>query len=321
MIEVIPVLTDTGGNLPRYGDGDDGMAVQLQAMGDRRDAWLFDFGRVLLGADVPSSEQSSLPERLAGLALVPPGEQKTPSAIGAFEDAGLYVLSSARGTPQETFVLFDAGPQGYSSLAAHGHADALSFTLSIGGRPVFVDPGTYCYHAEPDWRAYFRGTRAHNTVTVDGQDQAVAGGTFIWLKKADARVLEWNPGKATIVAEHAGYGRLRAGVVHRRKIVLENDQLELTDELLGAGEHELEWRFHFAPECTASLSGNDCLMTWEGGSLRMELDARIQWALHRAEHDSGWFSPTFGIKLPTQTLCGSWKGVLPQNAVVIKCRK
>jgi len=31
MIEVVPLLMDTGGNLPRYGDGDDGMAVQLQA--------------------------------------------------------------------------------------------------------------------------------------------------------------------------------------------------------------------------------------------------------------------------------------------------
>ena len=59
---------------------------------------------------------------------------------------------------------------------AHAHADALSFQLWADGRPVVVDPGmpTYDAGAERDW---FRGTRAHSTVAIDG-DQFEPWGAF-----------------------------------------------------------------------------------------------------------------------------------------------
>ena len=62
---------------------------------------------------------------------------------------------------------------GMPPLYNHGHADALSITLSVGGKETLVDPGTYRYNGEPEFRKYFKGTRAHNTVTIDGLDQAV----------------------------------------------------------------------------------------------------------------------------------------------------
>ena len=35
-----------------------------------------------------------------------------------------------------------------------------------------LDPGRYTYaEGDPNWRHWFRGTAAHNTVTVDGRDQ------------------------------------------------------------------------------------------------------------------------------------------------------
>ena len=80
----------------------------------------------------------------------------------------------------------DAGPLGYQTIAAHGHADALAFTLSVGGLEFLVDPGTYAFHAHGAWRQYFRGTAAHNTLRVDGKDQSESGGDFMWLKKARA---------------------------------------------------------------------------------------------------------------------------------------
>ena len=315
MIEVVPLLTDVGGNLPRYGDGDDGMAVQLQALRERRDTWLFDFGRLLLDADVPSAGEVSLPARIAGFERIPAKEWKTPTGSESFEEPGLYVLTSERGTPKEIFVLFDAGPQGYLAQAAHGHAAALSFTLSVGGKLVLVDPGTYCYHAEPDWRAYFRGTHAHNTVTVDEQDQAVSGGVFLWRKKADAKVVSREPERSMIVAEHDGYRHLRVGVIHQRKIVLQDNKLTLADELRGIGEHQLEWRFHFAPECEANLAAGLCRVAWSGGKLNIRLEPRITWTLARGAGNAGWVSEVFGVRHPTISLCGSLKMTLPFSAV------
>ena len=39
---------------------------------------------------------------------------------------------------------------------------------------ILADPGTYCYHGEPEWRSYFRSTIGHNTVEIGGRDQSAA---------------------------------------------------------------------------------------------------------------------------------------------------
>ena len=77
--------------------------------------------------------------------------------------------------PREIRVVADAGPLGYRSIAAHGHADALSFSLSAAGLEFLIDPGTYAYHTQERWRNYFRGTSAHNTVRLDGARPVGAG--------------------------------------------------------------------------------------------------------------------------------------------------
>src|SRR5207245_173758 len=105
-------------------------------------------------------------------------ERATPRL--AFPAGGYYVLGSDLDQPAEVRVIADCGPLGYLSIAAHGHADALSFTLSIAGDEVLIDPGTYAYHTHSGWRAHFRGTAAHNTVRIDGVDQSVPAGNFLW---------------------------------------------------------------------------------------------------------------------------------------------
>ena len=126
-------------------------------------------------------------------------------------------------TPDEVRLLVDAGPLGYLSIAAHGHADALSFVLSIGDREILVDPGTYAYHTDPAWRRYFRSTLAHNTVGIDEQDQSVQAGNFMWTDHAQARCIEFEAGaeRQRFVGEHYGYERLEDPVVHRREIVFD----------------------------------------------------------------------------------------------------
>lgn len=109
----------------------------------------------------------------------------------AFPDGGYYVMGARFDTPGEVRLTADAGPLGYLGIAAHGHADALALTLSVAGQTVLVDPGTYAYHTQKQWRDYFRGTSAHNTVRIDGRDQSESGGNFLWLRKAQSQCLAW----------------------------------------------------------------------------------------------------------------------------------
>ena len=105
----------------------------------------------------------------------------------AFPEGGYFILGEDFETPREVRLVADAGPLGYLAIAAHGHADALAFTLSVGGKPILVDPGTFSYSSQP-WRRYFRSTAAHNTVVVDDRDQSEYGGSFLWLEHANAVV-------------------------------------------------------------------------------------------------------------------------------------
>jgi hypothetical protein len=320
MLEVIPTLIDVGGNPPRFGDEDGGTALQLQPMNASSLDWLYRLGRRWLQAQVPLPRQGS--GVLAQLMIWPgagPPERHRPvrSSIGSIglADAGLYVLTADRSTSREIFCLADAGPLGYLSIAAHGHADALSFSLSVRGKPIIVDPGTFSYFGEPHWRDYFRGTRAHNTITVDGLDQSTAGGCFLWSRKARARVLTWmpRPDGAELVAEHDGYARLPGRVVHRRRLDLRGDRLEIGDELLGQGEHELEWRLHFAPECGVALDGEVCRVSRDGASLRITLDSALSWHVVHGGRDGGWYSPAYHLKVASATLVGRSRGCLPRS--------
>src|SRR5690606_20444630 len=71
----------------------------------------------------------------------------------AFAETGLYLLQSGHaGEDDRISVTFDCGPLGLGSIAAHGHADALSVTLRVGGHDLLVDPGTYDYFTERPYR-------------------------------------------------------------------------------------------------------------------------------------------------------------------------
>src|ERR1700731_4936296 len=108
-----------------------------------------------------------------------------PEGLRSFEEGGYSVVRETRAGRRVRFVL-DHGPLGYLSIAAHGHADANAVTLSLDDRPILVDPGTYLYHSCGKWRDWFRGTRAHNTLNVQGADQSIISGPFNWPHKARA---------------------------------------------------------------------------------------------------------------------------------------
>ena len=302
MIEAIPKLADIGGNLPTYGDSDDAMALQLRPRQTRREKWILEAGKALVDADVPVSWPLALTTRVLGCEPTEAfGARQLPGSFG-FEDAGLYVITSNRGSGEEIFILADAGPLGYLDLAAHGHADALSFTLSVGGNPILVDPGTYCYHTEWPCRQYFRGTSAHNTISVDNQDQSVQAGPFLWKRKARVTVHAWQalPEGGLLEASHNGYERL--GVLHRRRLTLQGQTIQVMDHLKGKGTHDIALFWHTAPECRVVLDGRQTILTHGGAFLTMQLPAELQPALVRGGEALGWHSPRFGVRVETNTV-------------------
>ncbi len=83
----------------------------------------------------------------------------------AFEDSGYYIMRE-NWTPNSPYLLFDAGYFGHN----HQHEDKLSFILHAHGRTLIGDPGIYRFRKD-GFEKYYRGTRAHNCITIDGKEQ------------------------------------------------------------------------------------------------------------------------------------------------------
>ena len=216
----------------------------------------------------------------------------------------------------------DAGPLGYRSIAAHGHADALSFTLSAGGLEFLIDPGTYAYHTQERWRNYFRGTSAHNTVRLDALDQSVPGGNFMWLSKARAGCSLWlsSPEKDSFEGWHDGYMRLEDPVKHRRLIELDKRarKVIVEDTLEMGEEHDVELFFHCHEACSVDAIPGGYLISRNGTSLRLMLPVveNADSAVHQGSLApmAGWVSRAFDSRRPAPTIV--WQARLAQRAVL-----
>ena len=111
-------------------------------------------------------------------------------------------------------------------------------------------------------RHAFRSTAYHSTVKIDGQEQNTTdvNTPFVIGNEAQPRVLEWQSNEKydKVVAEHYGYRRLPVPVTHRRTVTFNKPESSwlIEDEFFGAGEHEFEVWFHFAPELELTVRGD-----------------------------------------------------------------
>jgi hypothetical protein len=206
-------------------------------------------------------------------------------------------------------VLVDIGALGYLSIAAHGHADALSLLMWIDDLEFLIDTGTYAYHTDAEWRAYFRGTLAHNTITIDGFDQSVPAGNFMWSQHATAEVLRVHEDLASAVVSgrHDGYGRLSDPVIHERTVLVDavREEVVVTDVLRCRGEHDFDLRWHISELCDLQFSGDRVTLSREKTSVHVQCTGPHSGpTLLRGSiaPPAGWVSRRFGVREPCPTL-------------------
>jgi hypothetical protein len=325
MMEFLSAVMDAGGNVPMVGDSDDGIVVRFTPH-ERfcRYRSVLATGALLFGRADLKLKARSLDDKTRWL-IGPDADARfdalsTPQAIApprrAFAKGGYYILGSDFETAREIRIVADAGPLGYGSIAAHGHADALSFTLSQGGLEFLIDPGTFAYHTEGEWRNYFRGTSAHNTLRIDRRDQSVPGGNFMWLRKAAAVCSEWatRHGHDRFEGHHDGYTALVDPVAHSRSLTLDKGTRTLTieDRLVMRGEHEVELFFHFHEGCRLEDRDGITVATREDRALRLEpprmLGASVKVHTGDTSPILGWVSRRFDVREPSPTL--AWRAKL-----------
>ena len=216
--------------------------------------------------------------------------------IRVFKKSGYTVIKSEN---RVTFT-FDHGPLGMSPLYNHGHADALSVTLSKDDKEILADPGTYRYNGVPEFRRYFKGTRAHNTITIDGLDQAVQETGFIWSHTYKAEILKVAEQKDELFvkAHHDGYTRLNTPVRHKRSILFfDKTTFLIKDTFSGKGIHDFELNYHLHPDAVCSRNHDWWQIDNQGAKVFIRLSDELDFLFVKGQEDPlhGWYSPEYGI--------------------------
>jgi hypothetical protein len=130
---------------------------------------------------------------------------------------------------------------------AAGQADLLSFSLSLDGTPLVVQPGTGLYNGTMEMRNYFRSALSHSVLQVDGGEPMRTWGRFRYLEPAQgwggvvARGDDW----VLFVGRHDGFDRL--GVTVRRAFLVRREQgVAVIDCVSGRGTHTITRGLHLA---------------------------------------------------------------------------
>lgn len=270
--------------------------------------------RWLVAMTHPDGEIALFNDATTGVAAVPAALHAYAGSLGivAPEPGGAVVDLAASGYTRiergAAVLLADTGPLGPDHLPAHGHADTLSFELSIAGRRVIVDTGVSEYGSSPE-RLRQRGTAAHNTVVVDDVDSSEVWGGFRVARRArihDRRV-EIGDGQVTVSGSHDGYRRLSGRVIHHRRWQIEDGAISIHDELRGGGRHSIALHLHCAPELRPERRGGSI---WAlGPRIHIETAPGLTWSVAATT-----YHPAMAARIPAWVLTGRTETVLPLRA-------
>jgi uncharacterized heparinase superfamily protein len=236
---------------------------------------------------------------LLGPRMLPP---RAVPGLRALPDSGYCRID----LPDQSAAIVDVAPLGPDYLPAHGHADTLSFELSLFGIRVFVNSGTSLY-GESEERLRQRGTAAHNTVTVDGADSSEVWGGFRVARRARATLhgAESGPKRIVVEASHDGYRRLPGRNVHWRRWTFGPGSMQIDDTVTGRF-HSAVARLHLHPAVVVQRLDADtrCATLRLPGGQRAEVE--VTGATLQAE--PGTWHPRFGVSVANRCLLLRFEG-------------
>jgi hypothetical protein len=334
MIDFMLAVRRPDGVLPEIGDADGGRLMPLVERGQCDPCGVFALGAAMFGSgDLAGAAGSMTPDVpwLMGEEGVRAFAAATPSGPACVRSqifpSGGYAVMTTGWERDAHQMIVDVGPLGCSSGAGHGHADLLSIQCSAFGEPVLVDPGTYCYTPETEWRSYFRGTAAHSTLMIDGRDQVEPDGPFGWRGRPRVHVRDWRSTAECdfVDASHTGYD----GITHRRRVMfVKPDYWVVVDDVCDNGVksltpyHRIDLGFQFAPLNVSVVrdrwaraetpAGNTF---WIGSFAPATTKPHLR--IGELGPIRGWVSSDYGQRTPAPQLVYTFTAALPWRSVTL----
>lgn len=215
--------------------------------------------------------------------------------------AGQVVMRSGWESDAD-WAFFDVGPFG----TGHQHPDKLHLSVMARGRNILVDGGRYTYKNNA-WRAYFRHSRSHNVILLDGRGQ----GPDIWEAEApiEGQYKLREEADAATATFDAGFAGLEGEAAHTRGIVYRRGGCWfVVDRIASDRPREAQALWHFHPDCVVLIEGGQAFTAGEGkGHLRIVPLGPIDWLAdvvcgQEEPEIQGWWSKHYNHIAPAPCL-------------------
>lgn len=322
MFVVYRDIVQPDGLIPLIGDNDSGRFLYLEAPEiDKRDYRFLS----LIGAVVfeDSSLLTEYDERHLEYAEILLGQtlnfdKATKAKSTCWQEAGFYIMRD----DNDGYAFINCGPVGTGGKGGHAHNDKLALTLQLQGKDIFVDPGIYTYTASEHFRNAYRSVKAHNTLSLSGEEQNRWGIANTWwgvLEETKCECVQWTTSeqKDVFSGRHYAYERLENKTIHQRTIEWDksSQNIEVIDELKSRTDDtpEAECGFMLHPECVTTYYSEKIVKIKRG-----DLELTLETENGKWDYEPAWYSPEYGQKTYTQRLVAKLPKNTKDNKISIK---
>ena len=209
--------------------------------------------------------------------------------------------------------ILDTASIGADYIPGHGHADTLSFELSLFKQRVIVNSGISVYGNGAE-RQRQRGTDAHSTVVIDKKNSSEVWSGFRVARRAKVSdiSIENREDQVKLSACHDGYKRLNGSPKHFREWNFYKNELVVVDKIIGTGKHDVQSIFHIHPNANSFEINNQSVnFQIKKKTVNIELQSN-----GKLEIVPSTYHPEFGLSIDNKKLIINYNDFLPLEAII-----
>jgi uncharacterized heparinase superfamily protein len=210
-------------------------------------------------------------------------------------------------------IIADVANIGPDYIPGHGHADTLSFEMSLFGRRVIVNSGVSTYEPGVD-RYKQRGTELHSTIIIDNQNSSEVWGGFRVANRAkvfDIKKLK-DSNSVKFSACHDGYKKLKEGIFHCRHWSVSNNSIKIVDSIIGKRMHKIRSVLPLHPSVVVGDIREDSVnLKVNGNTVKINFSGKGKLKII----DSQYY-PEFGRSIGNKHLIYDYNGKLPSKITI-----
>ena len=212
--------------------------------------------------------------------------------INCFEKGGYYVIQD--GT-SKTFIRCGS----YKDRPFQ--SDNLHLDVWIDGKNILRDNGSYSYNNHGYFSNYFTGSKAHNTVSVDGKDQMEKGNRFIWYYWTKFASASLYKAKNNFVFDGkiSCFRHIKNGIFHKRKVIKPINKNEwFVEDTVSGIENKKCYQFWHIP---LELAKNIIIESFDGNNFKITPKIEKKW------HSSYYGHKSLSLRIKFETKSNFFK--------------